>query len=659
MSPPNTSTRPDRSTPARPSVASLIAAGWRVLRRHLGQVGRDPRRLAWLLGRSWRILRSGELAGVLARHRREVDLDGDYLAWIAACEPGPNELDRWQRQQASWRRRPRISIVMPVYDPEPALLRCAIDSILAQTYTEWELLLVDDGSRRDGTAELLEDIARHDPRIILRRLAVNGGIVKASNAGIDAATGSYVAFVDQDDTLAAFALDRIAATTVARPAVQFLYSDEDRIDTAGRRSRPLFKPGWNPELLRATNCVLHLAVVETTLLRRLGGFRVGTDGAQDWDLAMRIAETVPREGIAHVPQVLYHWRVHPGSTAAGPYAKPGQADRVREIAVAGLARRGEQAVVEQATGGLHYRFALPLPRPRVSIVIPTRDRIDLVERCVASIERAQRYPECELVIVDNGSRDAAALRWLARFRAERRGVVVRDDRPFNYAALCNMGVRAAGGELIVLLNNDVEVVSADWLEELAGLACRPGVGLVGAMLYYPDDTIQHAGVILGLNGVADRPHVGERRGYRGIDGNAGYVQEIGAVITACAAILRSRYDEAGGMEERLPVSCNDVDLCLRLRARGYAILWTPFAELYHRESVSRGYANTAAAAAREAEEQRWLADRWPNALVDPYYNPNFARSGRAYSLAMCANGQSITTLRRISAADLPDAEPDA
>ncbi len=622
-----------------------MAAGWRVLRRHLRHVGRDPRRLAWLLGRSWRILRAGEAAGVLARHRREADLDGDYAAWIVAREPGQAELDRWRSEATAWPQRPCISIVMPVYDPEPALLRLAVESILAQTYPNWELLLVDDGSRRAGTAELLADIAALDPRIVTFRLAVNGGIVQASNAGIDAATGNYVGFVDQDDTLAAFALDRIAAAIAARPTTQFLYSDEDRIDAAGRRSRPLFKPGWNPELLRSTNCVLHLAVVEADLLRRLGGFRYGTDGAQDWDLALRIAEVVPRERITHVPCVLYHWRMHPGSTAAGPYAKPEQADRVRAIAAAGLARRGETGTVEPTTGGLRYRYALPAPRPRVSIVIPMRDRIDLVQRCIASIERANRYPGLEYVIVDNDSRDADALRWLAQFRDGRRGVVVRDERPFNYAALCNAGVRAATGELVVLLNNDVEAISGDWLEELGGLACRPGVGIVGAMLYYPDDTIQHAGVILGLNGVADRPHVGERRGYRGIDGSIGCVQEVGAIVTACAAILRSRYDEVGGMEESLPVSCNDVDLCLRLRARGYAVLWTPFAELYHHESVSRGYANAPADLAREAEEQRWLARRWPDALVDPYYNPNFRRRGRAYSLAIESDvpGASVAT----------------
>ena len=634
MSPPSNPSRTHAPPTARPSIASLVAAGWRVLRRHLSQIGHDPRRLAWLLGRSWRILRSGEAAGVLARHRREANLDGDYAAWIVACEPGQDELERWRSEAAARPQRPCISIVMPVHDPEPGLLRLAIESILAQTYPEWELLLVDDGSRRAGTPELLAEIAELDRRITIRRLVANAGIVAASNAGIASATGRYVAFVDQDDTLATFALDRVAAAIAARPATQFLYSDEDRIDADGRRGRPLFKPGWNPELLRATNCVLHLAVVEADLMRRLGGFRVGTDGAQDWDLALRIAEVVPRDRIAHVPYVLYHWRVHPGSTAAGPYAKPEQADRVRAIATAGLARRGEIGTVEPTTGGLRYRYELPVPQPRVSIVIPTRDRIDLVQRCIASIDRDNRHPDLEFVIVDNGSRNADSLRWLARFREGHRGIVVRDERPFNYASLCNAGVRAATGELVILLNNDVEVISVDWLEELGGLACRPGVGIVGEILYYPDDTIQHAGVILGLNGVADRPHVGERRGYRGIDGSIGCVQEVGAIVTACAAILRSRYDEVGGMEENLPVSCNDVDLCLRLRARGYSVLWTPFAELYHHESISRGYANAPADLAREAEEQKWLARRWSGALVDPYYNPNFRRRGRAYSLAI-------------------------
>ena len=611
----------------------MIAAGWRVMRRHLGNVAANPRRLVWLLGRTWRVLRSGGAAGVLARHLRAEELDHDYPAWIASCEPGAAELARLEEELADGSHRPLISIVMPIYDPDRAMLHAAIDSILGQIYPEWELLLVDDGSRTAGTGKLLGEFARCDRRIRAYSLPTNRGIVEATNAGIAAATGKYVAFVDQDDTLARFALLRVAEAIMKNPGVLFLYSDEDRIDTAGCRSRPLFKLGWNPELLRATNCVLHLAVVEAGLLRRLGGFRTGTDGAQDWDLAMRVSEVVPRHAVVHVPHVLYHWRVHPASTAAGPYAKSDQADRVREIASTGLARRGERATVDTTLGGLRYRYAMPEPPPRVSIVIPTRDQVALLRRCVESVERTAGRFDLEFVLVDNGSRDTATLAWLERFRRERRGKIVRDDRPFNYSALCNTGVRSSTGDVIVLINNDVEAISAGWLEELASHACRPGVGLVGAMLYYPDDTIQHAGVILGLNGVADRPHVGERRGFQGFDGSAGCVQEVGAVITACAAILRSRYDEVGGMEESLPVSCNDVDLCLKLRERGYAILWSPFAELYHRESVSRGYVNEPAAAARDTKEQRWLAQRWRGALVDPYYNPNFARSGRAYSLA--------------------------
>ena len=380
--------------------------------------------------------------------------------------------------------------------------------------------------------------------------------------------------------------------------------------------------------------MLHLLVVRTDALRALGGLTEGMDGAQDWDLVLRVAEAAGRSRIVHVPRVLYHWRELPGSTAAAAFEKPALVAAQRRVLEASLSRRGEEATVAATVSGWRIAYALPQPAPRVSIVIPTRDQYRLLRACIESIRNRTEYPDYEIVLVDNDSTEPQACAYLDQLERSGQARVVRYARPFNYAAQCNLGVREAAGSMIALVNNDIEVVTPGWLTELVSLAARPGVGLVGATLFYPDGTLQHAGVVLGLNGVGDRPWIGTRRGYAGPYGRARAVREVSAMITACAVVARDRYLAAGGMNETLAVSCNDLDLCLRLSRAGLRHVITPFAELTHHESASRGYADEPDNARGNAAEEARFAALWTREIAcDPLYNPNLSLRGSAYTLA--------------------------
>lgn len=615
--------------------ASALGAGWRVLQRHLRYAAGDPRKLLWIARRAWQIVVSGRLSGVLQRHRVVEDFFRDYPAWVEAAErDAASRMASYARQAARWPARPRFSVLMPVRDPPRAFLDQAIRSVEDQAYPDWELCIVDDASA--GAAHLpdLRALAAREPRVRLLERRERGGIAVATNAALAAATGDWCVFLDQDDLLAASALFEFAVRAVERPQADTIFADEDRVDAAGIRSQPFFKPDWDPEWLRTTNCVLHPVAIRTTLLRELGGLRTGFDGVQDWDLMLRVAEAAKPGAVVHVAHVLYHWREHAGSTAAAVYEKPGIVAAQERALRDALARRGERADVEPAPGGWRIRYALPAPPPLASIVVPTRDRADLLRRCVAGLRKRTDYPRWEAVIVDNGSTEPGALQFIASLERDRRFRVLREESAFNYSALCNLGVAAAQGEIVVLLNNDVDPIGAGWLAEMAAHALRPEIGMVGAMLYYPDDTIQHAGVVLGLNGVADRPYIGYPRGFRGIDGRLAAVHAVTAMITACAAVRRQLYVEVGGMDETLQVACNDLDLCLRIAELGYRNILTPHAELHHDESATRGYRYGTPTNAQEAADEARFGEKWRGRLgPDRTYNPNLALEGTAFSLA--------------------------
>jgi GT2 family glycosyltransferase len=609
-----------------------VRAGLRVLRRHLRYAGSDPRKLLWVARRVVDLARDGAIAGVLERHVVQDALYADYATWCARYEPSTDS--DFAPRLAALARKPLVSILMPVHDVPVAFLAQAVASVRDQCYPEWELIAVDDASSDVAVRQYLAQAAAAEPRIRVLRRAENGGIAHATNDALGLARGELCAFLDHDDTLAADALLCIVEAVDANPDTALVFSDEDKLDGDGRRTRPYFKPAWDGEWMRTTNCAMHFTAVRTALLRKLGGLTAGIDGAQDWDLALRVEEAVGRERIRHLPFVLYHWRELKGSTASAVFEKPSLESAQRRVIEDTLERRGEAGAVKLTPQGWRIEYALPDPPPLVSIVIPTRNRVDLLRACVESIRARTSYAHYEIVIVDNGSDEPAAVSYLAGLAKSGVARIVRHDAAFNYAALCNAGVAQARGAAIALVNNDVEAIAPGWLAELVSLAARPRVGAVGATLYYPDGTLQHAGVILGLNGVGDRPWIGTPRGFAGPYGRAGAVREVAAVITACAMVMRDRYEEAGGMNESLAVSCNDLDLCLRLARKGYRTLVTPFAELIHHESASRGLLDDPDNAIEARDEEARFKAMWSREIAcDRLYNPNLTLKGTAYALA--------------------------
>jgi GT2 family glycosyltransferase len=565
------------------------------------------------------------------------ELPDDYGTWVARHDTLTTEHLEDLRERAGRLEGsgPLISVLLPVYQtPEPFLRRC-IESVLAQVWPHWQLCIADDASPDPRVMEVLCEYARADQRIQVERRAVNGHISEASNTALAMARGSHVALLDHDDELRPNALLEVAELLAADPGVGLVYSDEDKIDANGRRFDPYFKPDWDPDLLRGQNYLCHLTVLRTSLVRQVGGFRPGFEGSQDHDLVLRCSERLAPGQIRHIPRILYHWRAIPGSTALTRDAKDYAAEAGLRAVAAQLERLGSGARAEALPHG-HYRVGWPLPHPapKVSLVVPTRDRVELLRGCVESVLARTRYPAFELVVVDNGSTDPEALAHLDAL-SRRPGVrVLRYDRPFNYSAINNWAVGQCDGAIIGLLNNDVEVISTGWLEEMVGHATREEVGAVGAMLYYPDGTIQHAGVILGVHGVAAHVYAGRPRGFPGHGGRLRVAQRLSAVTGACLVVRREVFERAGGMDEALEVAFNDIDFCLRLRELGYTNVWTPFAELYHHESASRGSDEEGGKRERFVREIELMRQRWGGVLQeDPAYNPNLSLNSRHFDLA--------------------------
>jgi GT2 family glycosyltransferase len=559
-----------------------------------------------------------------------------YEDWIAAFEPQPRDYGALCAASAGWRARPKISVLMPVFNPPAQFLREAIESVLAQIYPEWELCVADDASSAPHVGEILRQYETNDPRVRVARRTSRGHIAAATNSALALASGDYVALLDHDDRLHPAALHFVAEAIARHPAAGIVYSDEDKLDHEGRRYEPYFKCEFNYELFLAHNMVSHLGVYRRRLVEELGGLRSGYDGSQDYDLALRAVERLRPEEIVHIPRVLYHWRASRGSTAVAAMDKPYAVDAARRAVQDHLARRGVKATVMAAPAVPTWnrvRFALPEPGPKVSIIVPTRDRADLLAVCLESIRRKTSYGNYEVIVVDNGSREPATQELLRRQPAGRVRVL-RDARPFNYSALNNRAVREAAGDFVCLMNNDIEILTSEWIEEMLSFAAQPSVGAVGARLWYPDGRLQHAGVILGLGSVAEHAHRFLQKNQPGYFGRAALHQSFSAVTAACLLIRKSIYEQVGGLDEQLAVTFNDVDFCLRVRAAGYRNVWTPYAEMIHHESATRGADRTAEERKRTAAEVRLIESRWGSALArDPAYSPNLTLERDDFSLA--------------------------
>lgn len=562
----------------------------------------------------------------------------DYNEWIDQVErPALPTQEAVALGLARLAYRPLISIVMPVYNTPEAYLRECIESVLAQSYPHWELCIADDASPRVHVGRILQEYQGRDARIRIDHRTENGHISRASNSAIELARGDYLALLDHDDTLSEHALYFMACVINEQPDVQILYSDEDKIDTKGQRFDPHFKSDWNPDLFFSQNYVSHLGVYRRDLIDRIGGFRTGVEGSQDQDLLLRCLPHVRHAQIAHVPRVLYHWRMAEGSTALASGEKSYTTDAGVKALRDYFATAHPAAAVEAAQLPNTYRVRWPLPEPAplVSLLIPTRDRRALTETCIRSILDKSTYTHYEILILDNGSVEAETLEFFEQIQQEDGRVrVLRYDHPFNYSAINNFGVAHAKGEMIGLVNNDIEVISPEWLTEMVSHALRPEIGCVGAKLCYDDETIQHAGVIVGLGGTAGHSHKYFARDAPGYFNRLKLIQNLSAVTAACLVVRKSTYEQVGGLEEEgLRVAFNDVDFCLKVREAGYRNLWTPYAELYHHESISRGHEDTPEKLGRFHKEIQFLHDKWGAALAqDPYYNPNLTKQREDWSL---------------------------
>ncbi|WP_241171949.1 glycosyltransferase family 2 protein [Burkholderia multivorans] len=562
-----------------------------------------------------------------------------YARWIAQYDTIDDAKRATLRTAvAGFARRPLISIIVPTYNSDIALLHEMIESVRAQIYPQWELCIADDASTIEAVRTTLTDYASRDARIKVVLRDRNGHIAEASNSALACASGEYVALLDHDDILPEHALYMVVKAINEHPGARLFYSDEDKLTPDGRRIAPYFKSDWNPELFLTQNLFSHLGVYETALVREAGGFRTGFEGSQDHDLALRCIEKAGHDAVHHIPHILYHWRVVPGSTAASgaekPYALTAGIRAVEEH----LQRIGVEATVSQAAsdiGLIRVRYAMPVPTPLVSIVIPTRDGVELLRQCVESIFTRSTYPNFEIIIVDNGSVKPETLTYFDSLNTRPNVRVLRDDRPFNFSALNNAAVSQSHGEYVCLLNNDIEVITPEWLEEMVSLAAQPGNGAIGACLWYPNDTLQHGGVMLGLGGVAGHIHARLPRGAFGYFGRAVSTQNLSVVTAACLLIRRSIYDEVHGLDEELAVAFNDVDFCIRVRNAGYRNVWTPHAELYHHESATRGSDLAPEKARRFAREIRFMEQRWGAALFnDPAYNPNLTLDASKHAFAL-------------------------
>jgi len=604
-------------------VRRLNAAGARTFERHFTLEGFATRFAELLVS----------MAPEPRKHARE------YADWVAQFDTLTETVRAALRRELRLLpRQPLISIILPVYNPDLHHLKAAIDSIRHQIYERWELCIADDASTDPKVRPFLEEIARSDARVKLTLRETNGHIPACSNSALEMATGEMCALLDQDDLFAENALALVALELARHPDAGLIYSDEDKVNEAGERSNPFFKPDWNPELFLGQNYINHLGVYRTEVLRRIGGFRQGFEGSQDYDLALRCVELLEPCQVRHIPKILYHWRAVAGSLAAVPDAKP-YAKHAARRAIADHLRRKQQAgrVVRCPENIESHRaiYEVPEPAPLVSVIIPTRDRADLLELCVKSIRERTDYAPLEVIVVDNASVEAETIELLSRFETDKTARVLRDRGAFNYSRLNNLAVGQASGEILLFLNNDIEVENRGWLTEMVSHAARPEVGAVGARLWYPDGTLQHGGVVLGIGGLASHAFPRIPRGHPGYYNRAFLQQDCSAVTGACMAVRKKVFQKFNGFDEvDLGVNFSDIDLCLRLRAGGYEIIWTPYANLIHRESASRGHQRTEEQQKQFLREANYMRETWgADLLHDPFYNPNFTLNPPGFEIA--------------------------
>ena len=543
----------------------------------------------------------------------------------------PDIIRKWSKD-----RRPFFSIIFPVYNTDADLLDKAIETVIEQVYPNWELCISDDASTDSHVKPQLEKWRQKDDRIKVRYREGNGHISANSNSALEIAVGDYCVLMDHDDELRPHSLFEVAKVIMKKPEAMFIYSDEDKIDSEGNRKDPHFKSSWNPDLFYAQNYLNHLTVLKTTRLREIQGWRIGYEGSQDHDLYLRFLHGVDANQITHIPKILYHWRAIAGSAALNPSEK----DYAHAAGIKALKDYfntvDSKIKVCDSVGAHCYRIVYPLPKtpPLVSLIIPMKDLAEITQTCVESILEKTDYPNYEILIVNNNSEDEKTYTFLSDIQKNSSCVRVIDyNKSFNYSAINNHAVDHARGEIVGLINNDIEIINKGWLTELVSHAVRDEIGCVGAKLYYHDNTIQHAGVILGLHGLAGHSHKNLPRQDPGYFRRLQVTQTISAVTAAMMLVKKSIYKDVGGLNENdLKVAFNDVDFCIKVSNKGYRNIWTPYAKAYHYESKSRGDDHSGEKLNRFRSEVRYMHDTWGDLLkLDPYHSPNFKKSKDDFS----------------------------
>ncbi|EGO6696827.1 glycosyltransferase family 2 protein [Enterococcus faecalis] len=557
-----------------------------------------------------------------------------YPNWLARNEV--LDIEAMTQEIATFHYQPKISIAMPVYNVEEKWLRLCIDSILNQVYTNWELCMADDASTDPNVKKILTEYQQLDERIRVVFREQNGHISEATNSALAIATGEFVALLDNDDELAINAFYEVVKVLNENPELDLIYSDEDKIDMDGNRSDPAFKPDWSPDLLLGTNYISHLGVYRRSILEEIGGFRKGYEGSQDYDLVLRFTEKTTKERITHIPKVLYYWRMLPTSTAVDQGSKDYAFEAGLRAVQDALVRRGINGhATHGAANGLYDVYYDIESEKLVSIIIPTKNGYKDVQRCVSSIIEKTTYQNYEIIMADNGSTDPKMHELYAEFEQQLPGrfFVESIDIPFNFSTINNRAAKKAHGEYLLFLNNDTEVITENWLTLMVSFAQQERIGCVGAKLLYPNNTVQHAGVILGLGGVAGHGHYGYPHGDLGYFGRLAINVNYSAVTAACLLMKKADFDAVGGFEEAFTVAFNDVDLCLKVQALGRDNVWLHEAELYHFESQTRGYDDKGKKKKRFEQEKVMMEEKWgPLIENDPFYNPNLTRDIPNFSL---------------------------
>lgn len=557
-----------------------------------------------------------------------------YPNWLARNEV--LDIEAMTQEIATFHYQPKISIAMPVYNVEEKWLRLCIDSILNQVYTNWELCMADDASTDPNVKKILTEYQQLDERIRVVFREQNGHISEATNSALAIATGEFVALLDNDDELSINAFYEVVKVLNENPELDLIYSDEDKIDMDGNRSDPAFKPDWSPDLLLGTNYISHLGVYRRSILEEIGGFRKGYEGSQDYDLVLRFTEKTTKERIKHIPKVLYYWRMLPTSTAVDQGSKGYAFEAGLRAVQDALVRRGINGhATHGAANGLYDVYYDIESEKLVSIIIPTKNGYKDVQRCVSSIIEKTTYKNYEIIMADNGSTDPKMHELYAEFEQQLPGrfFVESIDIPFNFSTINNRAAKKAQGEYLLFLNNDTEVITENWLTLMVSFAQQERIGCVGAKLLYPNNTVQHAGVILGLGGVAGHGHYGYPHGDLGYFGRLTINVNYSAVTAACLLMKKADFDAVGGFEEAFTVAFNDVDLCLKVQALGRDNVWLHEAELYHFESQTRGYDDKGKKKKRFEQEKVMMEEKWgPLIENDPFYNPNLTRDIPNFSL---------------------------